>query len=248
MSRNGMRHPVQVQGWRSGLTNLWRKEQQQWWGNGNWLKQSIIWLLLLNGFYTIMLLALTHVGNMAAGMGTESAGLVFIVSFLALFINVGTVIQAQGAILDEKLRGTVAWILSKPVSRSAFVLAKCAPLPGMLLLIVLVPGLVAVLQLSLALGQMLPLVTMVLLVGWLAASLLFYFCLTLLLGTVFNSRAPVIGIALLMVMLVSQLAQQLPPALVAQHFLPPILMELALIGGAALCLLGAILRFTREEF
>ena len=248
MSHNALLHPVKAQGWRSGLTNLWRKEQQQWWGNWNWLKQSAVWLLLLNGFYTIMLLALTHSGKTAAGMSTESAGLVFTVSFLALFINVGTVIQAQGAILDEKLRGTVAWILSKPISRGAFVLAKCAPLPGMLLLIALVPGLVAVLQLSLALGQMLPLMTMLLLLGWLAASLLFFFGLTLLLGTLFNSRAPVIGIALLVVMLVSQLAQQLPPALVAQQFLLPILVELALIGSAALCLLGAILRFTREEF
>ena len=248
MSYNEMPYPMQAGGRRSGIANLWRKEQQQWWGNWNWLKQGVIWLLLLNGFYAIVLLALTHIGKMAGGMSTESAGLVFIVSFLTLFVSVGTVIQAQGAILDEKMRGTVAWILSKPVSRSAFVLAKCAPLPGMFLLITLIPGLCATLQLSLALGQMLPLATIGLLLGWLATSLLFYFCLTLLLGTLFNNRGPVIGLALLIVMLITQLAQQLPPALVAQNFLLPLLMELALVGGAALCLLGALLRFGREEF
>ena len=241
-------NPVRERGWRAGLSNLWRKEQQQWWGRRNWLKQGLIWLVLLDGFYGLMLLTVTHVGHMTAHMSTESAGLVFLVSFLALFLNVGAVIQAQGAILDEKLRGTAGWLLSKPLSRSAFVLAKCAPLPGMLLLMVLLPGLVAGLQLSLALGRLLSLATMLLLIGWLAASLLFYFCLTLLLGTLFDSRAPVIGIALLAVILESQLAQQIPAALVANQLLLPALIELALISSAALCLLGAILRFTREEF
>lgn len=247
MPDNRFFYALREHAWTCGLANLWHKEQQQWWKSWSLLKRALIWLVLLDGFYALILLDLTHTGTMPVGMNLQGAALAFIVSFLSLLISAGTVIQAQGAILDERRNGTMAWILSKPISRGAFVLAKCAPLPAMILLMVLVPGLVTELQIALVLGQPLPFVTMLLLLGWLAASLLFSFCLTLFLSTLFNSRTLVISIALLIALLVSQLAQQLPPALLTQQFLLPVLIECALISSAALCLLGAILRFSKEE-
>jgi ABC-type transport system involved in multi-copper enzyme maturation permease subunit len=41
-----------------------------------------------------------------------------------LFGPIGVAVLAQGAIVGEKQSGTAAWVLSKPVSRSAFILAK----------------------------------------------------------------------------------------------------------------------------
>ena len=36
-----------------------------------------------------------------------------------LFGAIGTVIAMQGSLIDEKKSGTAAWIMSKPVSRTA---------------------------------------------------------------------------------------------------------------------------------
>ncbi|MBA3947025.1 MAG: hypothetical protein H0X37_20990 [Herpetosiphonaceae bacterium] len=235
-------------GWRSGLGNLWSKDSHRWWGHWNWLRQSLIWLFLLNGFLTIALVSLGYRGSAALGVSMIEASFVFVVSFFSLFIGIGAIIQAQGAIIDDRQRGTAAWILSKPTSRSAFILAKCAVLPGMLLTMVVLPGLVAVLQISLMIGQLLPITMMLMLLGWLAAALGFYFFMTLLLGTLFLRRTLVLGLALFVLMVLTQAAQLIPHALVTHQFMLPVGLVLALAGGGALCLLLAVMRFASEEF
>jgi ABC-type Na+ efflux pump permease subunit len=37
----------------------------------------------------------------------------------------GVIILTQSDIVEEKLSGTAEWVLSSPLSRSAFILSKC---------------------------------------------------------------------------------------------------------------------------
>jgi ABC-2 type transport system permease protein len=116
--------------------------------------------------------------------------------FSGMFPTIAVIIILQDAIVGEKESGTAAWVLSKPVSRSAFILAKLiAHTSGVLVTMVLFPGIVAFLQLSLAGGQLSPF-NFLLGMGVLGLNMLFYLTLTLMLGTLFDHRAAVIGIPL----------------------------------------------------
>ena len=42
----------------------------------------------------------------------------------ATAIGIGVIVTVQGAIVGEKELGTAAWVISKPVSRASFIVAK----------------------------------------------------------------------------------------------------------------------------
>ncbi len=64
--------------------------------------------------------------------------------FAGLFPAVGVVIIMQGVVVGEKKSGTAAWVLSKPVTRPAFILSKViANSLGVLVTMVVLPGIVA---------------------------------------------------------------------------------------------------------
>jgi ABC-2 type transport system permease protein len=109
--------------------------------------------------------------------------------------GVGVIIIAQGAILDEKQSGTLAWVLSKPVTRTAFFVAKLlANGIAIILIMVVLQCAVAYIQLSLAGEQALPLLPFLggaLLMG---LYLLFFLTLTLMLSAVSNHRGVAIGV------------------------------------------------------
>jgi hypothetical protein len=83
------------------------------------------------------------------------------------------------------------------VTRRAYVLAKMAAhAVPILLLLVGLPSAVVYGLLSLRMGAPFPLVPFLSAVGIMAAHTLFYFTLTLMLGTMFTHRGPILGIAL----------------------------------------------------
>jgi ABC-2 type transport system permease protein len=119
--------------------------------------------------------------------------LFFVMSQLAAVIAV--VVRTQGAIVGEKRNGTAEWVLSKPVSRKAFVLSKLVAHLGWLLIVtLLLPGAVFYLSMYSITSDLLPPLLFLGGVGMMALSLLFYLALSLLLGTVFESRGPLAGI------------------------------------------------------
>ena len=102
-----------------GFSNMLGKELGQWWGTQMWWIQTLIWVGFLNGITTIV--ALTETGTPAEVLQEVIA------TFLPMCVGIlaiGTVIVTQGAIVGEKQLGTAAWVMSKPASRSAFILAK----------------------------------------------------------------------------------------------------------------------------
>jgi hypothetical protein len=68
-------------------------------------------------------------------------GILIYLVFGGLFAAAGVAIKAQDALIGEKRSGTAAWVLSKPISRYAFLLAKfAADVIGVLITMVIVQG------------------------------------------------------------------------------------------------------------
>ena len=188
-------HPVKESGWRRGFTNLLRKENGEWWRTRRWWTQSLIWLLIANGILAIGVWVVPIVEPAEAGDTMENLGI--FIQLMAWFPMFAVIVITQGAIIGEKQSGTAAWIMSAPVSRSAFILAKLvANAIGFFVTIILVQGLVAYVQLSLSDGSPLPLASYLALLALLSLYMFFYLALTLMLGAYFGTRGPVLGIAI----------------------------------------------------
>lgn len=290
MASNSILQAVNERGWRMGVANLLRKENGAWWRTWRWAVQTAIWLVLLNGLLATILwaaptprsgaegAALAEARNQAAPeqmreimRDKPTAGLLLFLLFNGMAVPIAVVIAGQDAIIGEKQSGTAAWVLSKPVSRAAFVLSKLAGHTlGFGVTTVLIQGAVAWAQVSLAASAPRPLPGFLGALGLLLLNLLFYLTLTLMLGTLFHSRGPVLGIALglllgyqLFLALAPWLAAVMPWALVL-NVTPdgvPLSFSLAMgrplstvtpiVGTAVWCVLFTIValwRFEREEF
>jgi ABC-2 type transport system permease protein len=186
---------VEESGWRRGFANLLRKENGEWWHTRRWWLQSLIWLLIINGILAVGLWLVPVIDPAEAGDTIENLGI--FIQLMSLFPVFAVIVITQGAVIGEKQSGTAAWIMSAPVSRSAFILAKLvANAIGFFVTIILVQGLVAYVQLSLSDGSPLSLTPYLAMLALLSLYLLFYLALTLMLGAYFGTREPVLGIAI----------------------------------------------------
>jgi ABC-2 type transport system permease protein len=265
MATNAELLPVRESGWRMGFANLLRKETGAWWRTRTWLFQCLLWMAILNG-----LLAMLLWGTGERPDPAEAVEVFLIISGIAL--PIAGLIAGQDALIGEKQSGTAAWILSKPVSRPAMVLTKLiADGLGFLVTTVVVQGLVAYVQLSAAAGRAWPVAGYAAALGLVFLNLLFYLTLTLMLGALFSSRGPVLGIGfglLFGYQLVIGLANGVlayvgPWALVVSTPIAPTPLSVALARGQPLasvvpivvtalwCLVFTIVAvwgFSREEF
>ena len=120
---NNALQPVLERGWRRGFSNLFRTENNLRWGKKRWILTALIWLVILNGFVFLVAYGEADGGRLTpAEIAAEC--LAIFMTFGTIAAAVGVVTGVQGAIIREKQLGTAAWVLSKPASRSAFVLAK----------------------------------------------------------------------------------------------------------------------------
>ncbi|RPI32378.1 MAG: hypothetical protein EHM70_09085 [Chloroflexota bacterium] len=190
MAGNQAFEMVQSRGWSGGLRNLLRADFGKWFRTRLWWVQGLIWTGVINGILAGVLWSSPEGPDAGTGLMLYSI-------FSAMFPSIAIVIIMQDAIVGEREAGTAAWVLSKPVSRYAFVISKLLPnLVGVLVCMLLFPGVVAYAQISVAAGQLLDPVRFLAAMGILWIYLSYYLTLTLMLGTLFNHRGPVIGIAL----------------------------------------------------
>jgi ABC-2 type transport system permease protein len=188
MTGNSAFEFVNERGWRRGMGNLLRAGFGGWWKTRMWWIQSLLWILIVNAILAGLL--------WGEGIGTAEAVALFAV-FAGLFPAIAVIIIMQDAIVGEVEGGTAAWIMSKPVSRTAFVLSKwIVNTVGVLVTMVLLPGLVAYLQISLAGESWLDPLNFLAGLGVIGVNLIFFLSFTLMLGTIFNHRGPVIGSAM----------------------------------------------------
>ncbi len=187
--------PVKENGWRRGFANLLRKENGEWWRTSRWWTQSLVWLLIVNGFTALGVWVAPAVDP--AEVRDTMINLGIFIEVMVWFPMFAVIVRTQGAVIGEKQSGTAAWIMSAPASRSAFILAKLvANAIGFFVTLILVQGVVAYVQLSLFDGSPLPLVPYLTLLALLSLYLLFYLTLTMMLGAFFGTRGPVLAIAI----------------------------------------------------
>lgn len=253
--------PVGDLAWLGGFGNMLRKELSQWWGTRTWWIQILIWVLILNGITTIVMFseplppaeALQEVMLVFTGLG-------------AMAVSIATVTGVQNAIVGEKQLGTAAWILSKPASRSAFLLSKLLSyMIGFWTAGILIPSIIFYIETSLIFQISIPIVPFLVAVAVLELSQLFYLALVLMLGTLFESRGAIAGIGIGFLVGGFILTKMIPPEPLAitPWLLPNIGAALALgqplpsfwlipIIASAIWIIAmmavALIRFQREEF
>jgi len=194
--------PVEERGWRMGLANLLRKEMKQWWATRRWLIQSLLWILIINGFMAFVLFVMPIMMERMPDAASERLDIIQ-AAVSALFqigmigTAIGTIILGQDLVLPERQSGISEWILSKPVSRRSYILSKFfANAVSILVTFVGIPCALGYVLFALKLGAPVPLSPYLLGVGAMALHTLFYLNLTLMMNVVAKSRSVVLGIAM----------------------------------------------------
>jgi ABC-2 type transport system permease protein len=176
---------VEEKGWRRGLGNLLQGEYSAWFRSSRWWKQLIMWIVIINGMMGIMIYATID----AAKSGQEGPPILFMYSlFGGMFVAFGVMIIMQRVLVGEKNSGTAAWVLSKPVTRTAFVVSRLVVNAiAILLTSVIVPGVISdfgwLSPLGFATGLL-----MILLHSF------YWIALVLMMGTLTESSAAVIAV------------------------------------------------------
>lgn len=179
-----------------GFRNIFAKELADWFGTRRWWIQTLVWLIIFNvGLALILFVA--PVLDPQASTGPDElymSGLGVFFNTLALLGSIGVIILTQDEIIQEKQSGTAAWILTKPVSRASFILSKLlSNVVGVLILVIAVPALVAYIEIMIASGRGAPVLQYVLALAVILLTLTFYITLSLMLGTFFEQRGPVLA-------------------------------------------------------
>ncbi len=273
------------QGWMTGFDNLFRQASGRFWRTRKWLVQVIFWLFFLNGMFAVALLQDPAASisarntpipaNLTPMQALEydpiGTSLMVFLAFMGLGLPIVAATSAQDAIIGERQSGTAAWVLSKPVSRPAFILSRLAAgAVGIVVTGVVIQGAAAYTQLSLLIGEPWPITGFLGAMGLMALTILFYLTLAFMLGSIFKSRGPVLGISLFLALVGPAILVKAVPyigSLTPWNFIMddrfgnlPLSLALMLgqpipiapvISTAFFCVIFtavAILRFQREEF
>ena len=229
MAANVSLQEIKGDSWRRGLGPLLHRENRKWWHGRRWIVQTLIWSVLLDGLLAFALYILPTMAS-ADGVPISAAealdvGRQMFFGLGVIGLSIGAIVLLQDAIIEEKATGTAEWVLSKPASRTTYVIAKLLPnLLGMAVTMLLIPCLIgyglfysfdpAAFTVNGFLAS----------AGIVALHLFFYITLTLLLGVLFNTRPPLLGIAL-----ASLFGGSLIPVAAVVQFTPWKLGELAIL-------------------
>jgi ABC-2 type transport system permease protein len=189
--------------WRRGFSNMFRSGLARWFKTKTWWIHCLIW----GGISAFIIGAVAFTPTPPPAM--ELITIAFIIT--GLFPAVGVIIIMQDAIVGEKREGTAAWVLSKPLTRPAFVLSKViANSIGVVVTMIIVPFSIVLSIIYITKNSVLVPLGIFEAMGVIFISHFFFLSLTLMLGTFFNGRAPVVGIPLAILFLQQQLIGLVP--------------------------------------
>src|SRR5512135_1438414 len=184
---------VKEKGWRRGLGNLLQGEYSAWFKSSKWWKHLIMWFSIINVMMVIMIISATQ----APAEAKDAMNVLFMYGiFGGMFVAFGVMVIMQRILVAEKHSGTAAWVLSKPVTRTAFVVSRLVINSiAILLTSVIVPGVIFYITLGLFsdVGWLSP-------VGFLGGLLMvsihtfYWVALVLMMGTLFESSGVVIAV------------------------------------------------------
>jgi hypothetical protein len=185
----------------AGLGNQTRREAAMWWSTGRWRRQATVWTAILGGLLASMLWVLPAVFAGIEGAEAMTGDVVEVAAQfaeLAAFVSAaGLVILTQGLLLDDQRSGLTEWLLSKPLSRPALVVAKLVGHgSGLLASVVLVPWVAVYALLSVAAGEPWPVGRFVATVGLVGVFVVFHIALVLALSALTGSRGAVLAVPL----------------------------------------------------
>ncbi len=261
---------VEEKGWRRGLGNLLQGEYSSWFKSSRWWKHLLLWFSIINVMMIFMIIGSAE----AAKEGNDGPPMFLMYGiFGGMFVAFGVMIIMQRVLVGEKRSGTAAWVLSKPVTRTAFVVSRLVVNSiAILLTSVVVPGVILYITLGLFsnLGWLSPF-------GFAGALLVialhtfFWITLVLMMGTLFESSGGVIAIPMILyfafwmgtgmvpgLIYISPLLLTFSPDPDHINSLPaslmtgqPVFSWLPLISTIVFCVIFiavAIRRFNRQEF
>jgi len=259
-----------------GFTNLFRKEKQAWWGTRRWWINALLWSGMLGGLVLVMLYILPPLAaatgdpNVAEAGGQAAFGLLMgqqvFFELGTLAVAIGVIVLFQDMIVNERQSGLTEWLLAKPVARRSYVLSKlCASLLVVLAVLIALPALFTYMFLSVRAGSFFPPGAFLGGLGIMVVNSVFYLTMTLMLGTFFTSRPPLLGIALGAALGGNLLASFIKPLLYVTPWMLPKVASLVASGQpvpdgmlwpplitsiawSVLFILIALMKFERTEF
>ena len=242
--------------WRRGFNNLVVSDIPSWFRTMKWWAQ-FLWIF----FMTNVILLFNFID------GDPEIGLMYFTTFQGIYPTFGILIVMQGAMIGEKRSGTAAWVLSKPVSRTGFILAKLVTNTlASTLFIIILPGIIGYIEITLIAGVEVSFLRFMLGNCALWLHMMFFLTMSLLVGTLFNNRRAVLIVGITFFVLELLMQGFLPPELMVSTIAfpsPDISISEALMIGVPIisiwpiiitivcCIifvLLAIWRFKREEF
>jgi ABC-2 type transport system permease protein len=184
---------VNEKNWRRGLGNLLRGEYSVWFKSSRWWKHLLMWFSIINVMMVIMVIASAQ----EAKKGNEGPPLLLMYGvFGGMFVAFGVMVIMQRVLVGEKNSGTAAWVLSKPVTRTAFVVSRLVVNSiAILLTSVIVPGVIVYITLGMFgdLGWLSPFGFTAALV-MISLNMFYWIALVLMMGTLSDSPSVVIAV------------------------------------------------------
>lgn len=184
-----------------GFGVLLRRENQKWWSLRRAFTRAALWVFLLDGLLFLALFVFPNLtdpqGNRVIEDNPLQMGSEMFAGLAAVGLAIGVIVIMQDTIIEEKQLGTAAWVLSKPISRTAFLSAKLvANVIGLLLLMVLPTALAAYALFQLYEPGAITLPNMAAMTAVTTLHVLFYLTLALLMGTLTNRRGLLLAVTL----------------------------------------------------
>ena len=178
--------------WYAGMKNLLNRELFHERSRMYWIQQLLVWALFTNGLVVIVL-------SLPTSMMEESSvvmlSLIIFYSILGFLISIFIPVLLQGIVIDEKLSGIAAWILSKPVSKKAYLLSKLtASILAITVVSVVINGIIGY-GVFIIFGYILDIPGFLMNLGLTSIVVAYFASLTVMLGTVTTSRGKVLASA-----------------------------------------------------
>ncbi|MDH4215222.1 MAG: hypothetical protein OEV85_15010 [Candidatus Thorarchaeota archaeon] len=214
--------------WHAGMKNLITRELFHERSRMYWIQQLIVWALFTNGMIALILALPPDLIEGMEALYLVSLGASF--SILALLIVIFIPILLQGTIIDDKVSGTAAWILSKPVSKKAYILSKLtASILSIVVVSVVINGAITYGVFS-AFGYTLNITGFVINLGLTSIVVVYFACLTIMIGTFTTSRGKVLAAAVVVGLGAQLIARYFPLVIFLIPYSLPI-MGIGLITG-----------------
>lgn len=172
--------------WNQGFNNLFRAELSRWFKKKVFLVRLLLWCGFTNGM--AILIWLQAPGN----VGIEP---IFVFGiFAGLTSSIGITIIMQESIVGEIKSGAASWILSKPITRKCYILAKwIGNSIGATISMILAPTFIFYVLYFLFTGEILNLEMFLPVIAVLSLNMLLFLTFTLMMGSFQRDSSLVIG-------------------------------------------------------